>query len=703
MNLANLLAIRTAAPPVSVRKPKAPMLPEPASAPLVPATASLIPARRTVVPAVPARPASPTAMGTAPASFAALPEDARLKARERLAFVVEVRETASRQRLQLPEAARMVALRSADAYPLLSQAGKGKCMALTYNNYRRWSRQVPRAWAPAAEPAILERLADKYTRGARTPAGPPAFWKYLCAVYLNPHRLPATRAYDIAVKRLRLDDPRLMPPTFHQAKYYLDRIDRALVTLGRDGGVAFRNLVADYIERDWSAILPGELAVGDSRTFDSRVRVSDGKGGWIAVRPVVCALLDGASHYFAAWTVSAEAVSSGDIANCLAVWCCRWGRPPKRCYFDNGKDYNAKGFSTPLEVAGRGFSILQSLGVQLTNSIAYNGRAKIVERCFRDMMQGFDKAMPDYLGSTPLQRTMDAAYFDAHPEDLPSLQQFTEAFEKWLEEYHARPSKSVVLAGRSPEEVWEARPDLPPVPEDALREAFRRPLGLRTVGRGPSVFVGGRRYVADALPVQRHVLVKLDPVTDQEVHCYTPDGAFIATATARDAVPVLAESDEARDRLAAEMARQRRQAREARLALADLTGGLHLVSPYELLEAQPGSELRKLGSVGSVKGAEHHYVRHALALPGQEPPCRAAAVAPLLDAKPAKAARGAAEPPVDRELQRLISEARHDFQEEEPAQELPLEPLPQTETDPEPEPAEMNFRAALATQEEDAF
>lgn len=690
MNIQNLLAIRHAAPPAAIPAPRhRPVSPAPRTTPAAfSRTSAQLPARASIC--------SPSAS----AALDALPEEARRKARERLAFVQEVRETSARQRIHLPEAAEMVARRSADTYPILAGAGKGQCSALTYDNYRRWSRSVPRSWLPAAEPAILARLADRYARGSREPAGPTAFWKYLCATYLNPHRLPATRAYDVAVKRLRLDDPCLAPPTFNQAKYYLERIDRALVTLGRDGGVAFRNLVADYIERDWSAILPGDLAVGDSRVFDSRVRVPDGKGGWVAVRPVVCALLDGASHFFAAWTVAAEAISSADIANVLAVWCARWGRPPKRCYFDNGKDYNAVGFSTPLEVAGRQFSVLQSLGVALTNSLAYNGRAKIVERCFRDMMQGFDKMLPDYLGSNPAERTMDAAYFDAHPEDLPSLQQFIEAFQKWLEDYHARPSKSVVLAGRTPAEVWSARPNLPPVPEDALMEAFRRPLGLRTVGRGPSVFVGGRRYVADQLPVRRHVLVKLDPVSEQVVHCYTPDGVFIATAAARQPVPVLAEDEEARDQLAAEMARQRRQAREARIALADLTGGLHLVSPYELLEAKPGSELRRLGAVGSVKGAEHHYVRHALALPGQEPPCRQATVAETPGREPGRNA----EPPVDRELQRLISEARHDFREDMPSQCAVTTPglfeVPEDVPDQEPE-EKVDFRAALATPGED--
>ena len=50
-------------------------------------------------------------------------------------------------------------------------------------------------------------------------------------------------------------------------------------------------------------------------------------------------------------------------------------------YFDNGKDYTAKGFSTPFISSDNSeHSIFKELGVKMVNSLCYNGRAKTIER-----------------------------------------------------------------------------------------------------------------------------------------------------------------------------------------------------------------------------------------------------------------------------------------------------------------------------------
>ena len=632
MDLKQLLALRNQKQ--QQQQPAANDQPDSATAPGTQA-AQLPVLRKANLPAVPRR--------NTPCSvpLASLPAEAAAKAKERLKFVLMVRTFADSQRLGLEDAAGLVRNRYMENFPNLAKGGKHGVCTLTYSSYRNWSPLVPRNYTSKQEPEILQRLADGYARGRREPVGSPDFYKYLCAVWLSSHRLPMTQAYDVAVKRLRRDNTSIVPPTFNQAAYYLRKIDKAIVCIGRDGGTAFKNMFVDYIDRDWSAILPGDMVVGDSRTFDTRCRVWDDQANkWRAVRPTICALLDAASNYFAAWTISTDPIDAGAISNTLAIYCYEYGVPPRYAYFDNGKDYTAQGFSTPLNIAGRDFSIFQELGISMTNSIAYNARAKTIEREFANMMRGFDKSMPDYLGSQPGERTMDAEWYDRHPEDLPSLQQFIEAFTAWLRDFHQRPQKSIILENKCPADVWEARPRYQPLSEDAMAKAFRRPVGLRKVVRGPAVTLAGRRYIGDALKVGESVVVKLDPVSDECIHCYKPDGSFICTATRRDPVPVLADAPEARDALADLLARQRRQMKQALTALNDLTGGLHLLSPYELLNAPKDSGLVRLGTIGSVKGAEHSYTKYALREPEQE------------------------QPPVDADLQQLINEARHDFPEE---------------------------------------
>lgn len=642
MNLQELLMMR---------KQAGSSLPQTA-VPQQPSASRLVPALRTVSMATTSR-NTPCAV-----PIAELPAEAAGKARERLTFVLAVRNASASRGISLENAVEWVRNRYMENYPLLAQGGKHGVSTLTYSSYRNWSPCVPKHYNVRDEAVVLQRLADGYRRGRQEVQGPPAFWKYLCAVWLSSHRLPMSKAYDIAVKRLRKDDPALVPPTINQAKYYLARIDKAIVAIGRDGGTAFKNMFVDYIERDWSAILPGDMVVGDSRTFDTRCKVWDEAAQkWIGVRPTICALMDAASNYFAAWTITPDPVDANSIANTLGLYCNLYGIPPRYAYFDNGKDYTARGFSTPLVIAGEEFSIFRELHIAMTNSIAYNARAKTIEREFANMMRGFDKTMPDYLGSKPGQRTMDAEWYDKHPEDLPSLQQFIQAFSDWLKDFHDTPQKSIILEGRTPAEVWDSRPRYEPWSDEALARAFQRPIGLRRVMRGPGVTLAGRRFIADELHVNDNVIIKMDPVEEDRVHCYTPDGAFICTAYQREKVPALAVADDDRDLLSRLVARQRHQMKKALTMLQDLTGGLHLLSPFEILNASPDSEVVRLGTIGSVKGREHRYTKYALASSEQTP------------LKPQPQPRQPDEEP-DTELQKLINESRHSFAEDQEGQDI---------------------------------
>lgn len=577
-----------------------------------------------------------------------LPAAARGKARERLKFVQLVQETAHVERIPLQRACAIVAHRHADSFPLLQVAGKNGISALHYNNYRNWAPLVAKGGS-AAE--IMRRLADGYRRGIQPSRGDDRFWQYLYASYLNENRLSSTVAYDVAVKRLRADDPEIVPPTMNQARYRLQQLDADIRTLGRCGETALRNKYIDYIVRDWSSIEPGDLVVGDNRMFDTRVKIFDeAKNRWIAVRPTICALIDARSWYMAAWEITPTPVNSWNIINTLAQYVGRYGAPPSRAYFDNGRDFCAQGFSTPLVVdGGYEHSIFGELGMALTNSIAFNARAKTVERVFRDQMQGFDKLFADYLGSNPGQRTMAATYFDQHPEELPTMDQFALAFTRWLETWHDTPKRGHIHKGETPSEIWERRPARRGLDEEQYRMAFAMPLGTRKVGRGPAVSIANVLYYCDALKVDDIVLVKRDHVAPDLIHVYTLDGGFLGFAMPRQAINALAEGAEEQGQLGDLIARQRRQIREIKTAHRALTGGMHVISAMELLEAPPDAKMLRMGSITSVKGSAHNYVRYALQSP----------TAPRLPAGTPPVASPADDSPVDAKLLALIHDARH--------------------------------------------
>ena len=140
--------------------------------------------------------------------------------------------------------------------------------------------------------------------------------------------------------------------------------------------------------------------------------------------------------------------------------------------------------------------------------------------------------------------------------------------------------------------------------------AFLKPEAVRTVGRGPSVKWDNEFYYCDKLTWGTKVLIKSDTLDRGHVMCFTLDGAFIGEARTRAAIHALTGG---KDEIRSMMARQRRQLKEARTCLADLTGGKHLYSPLELLLSDADAVgVKAADQVTSVKGAAHHYEHHQI-------------------------------------------------------------------------------------------
>ncbi len=557
-------------------------------------------------------PAKPVRCVPAPVAVAELPVNARSKAAERLRFVRLVEITKSSRRLSDADACEFVAVNHVLEFPILRSSGHGGASQLTYNNLRNWRPAVRQG---GGDDEILRRLADGYTRGIQKARGDARFWEYFYAFYLNLNRLPISVAYRNAAAKMRAIDPTVRIPTLAQARYRISQLDPAVVILAREGEEACKNRCIDYIKRDWRDIPAGEVVIGDSRTFDTRVRILDPQTGkYRAARPTIAALIDGRSWFMSAYWITTEPVNADTLIRTLALYCLNTGgQPPAVAYFDNGRDYCAQGFSTPLVVDGVEHSIFRELGITLINSIAYNARAKTIERAFRDMMQQFDKMFPDYLGSRPGERTLAADYFDTHPEELPDLELFCRVFADWLDSYHATPKSGEIHRGKSPAEIWNARQPRPAMSAEQLRYAVCKPEGVRTVGRGPAVSLDGKLYYCDRLKVGTRTLVKSDPFDPTRVICCTPDGSLIGEARTREAIRALAlDDEEARAAISELIGRQRRQLREARSTLDRLTGGRSQASPIELFLADPDAPLVPVGSRRSVKGTAHEFTRFTL-------------------------------------------------------------------------------------------
>lgn len=613
-----------------------------------------------------------------------VPAHVREKAIEKQRYLALVK-TLIASGLVAKEACAKVAALHAGEFPILSTGGKNKASQLTYNNYRNWTRATRGIRNPEMQ---LVALADKYTRGDQPPKGDDKFWKALHAAFLNGHGVPVTQAYRAACQVMRQADPNAVVPTLHQARYQLLKVPQDILVLANKGEEAYKNSCCPYIDRDWSEVYPGQCLVGDSRTFDTRVKVWDEENNrTVAVRPTIVGLMDASSWYLAAYWITTEPVNTDTIINALRLYTAVAGnQPPAVCYFDNGADYCAMGFSTDMVIDGKPHSIFRELGIQLVNSIVKNARAKTIERLFRDIMQQFDKTFPDYLGSKPEQRTMDAAWYDAHPEELPTLDQFCQVFSHFLDEFHNTPKKGKIHKGKSPMEIWKARPERPVFSAERLKMAFLRPIGTRMVTRGPAVQVDNRMYFCNELEWNDKVMVKTSSMNPDSVYCFKLDGTYIGEAVQRESVGALALDDEAaRQRISDGMAAGRRQLKNARTALGDLTGGGHLLSILELTapETQRIISATEKAPIRTIKGKQYEFKRNTLpaAFPEAEDP------------RPARRKTSASESAtVDRELLDIVHQARHrveDADEEHAAIKMPvLDDFEQSDTP--------DYRAMLA-------
>ena len=243
-----------------------------------------------------------------PVAVDALPAAVRAKALERLSFVRLVQSTIRERSFTAPDAVQFVAINHAGKFPILRESGKEGKSALIYNNFRNWRNRIRGITDPDT---ALRALCDEYRRGEQLRKGSAKFWEYLFAFYLHRNRLTMRHSYKLACAKMRKIDRTTPVPTYAQVRYQLAKLDPSTVILAREGEDAFKNRCVDFIRRDWSQILPGECLIGDSRIFDTRVKVWDEqKQRWIAVRPNIAGLLDARSWYLPAYWITTEPVNS---------------------------------------------------------------------------------------------------------------------------------------------------------------------------------------------------------------------------------------------------------------------------------------------------------------------------------------------------------------------------------------------------------
>ena len=522
-------------------------------------------------------------------------------ARQKARFVTECWELARSRKIALKDAAHIVAARSED-FSTLQNAGKNGASLLAngraWHNYRSWTRKLGKVEdSKRPDGDNWRALLPRYGKGSAEYVRPGCkkFWDLMIPLYENPNKLALRYAHKLATLAFRefySRQGRPVPegeiPSYGAVRYYYEHhADQKAVLIAREGEEWFRNHIAGYIER--AAPRVDEIWFSDHHIFDAPVRVFDpDKGCWVAVRPWLTAWQDWGSLFFVGYRIRSISPNRDVIERAFRDGIARNNNlPPVHVYIDNGKDYRARGFTRPAlsdRDKERLGTVCEILGCETHFALPYNARAKVVERMFRVVCEQFSKLWPGYRGSKPADRPAGADRYWNHPELLPTLDEFTASFERWLAlVYHSNPSNGKILEGKSPLAARGASSSRlrSPVEPLALYKAFLRELpGERVVDRGGMVRALRRKYRSEALykltPGRDRVRVKVDPDDISVAWIYSVDGREIGPASAKPMLaPVTGEDPKNIEALREEQKRHQQQIKSAKQASAarrNLTG-----------------------------------------------------------------------------------------------------------------------------------
>lgn len=548
---------------------------------------------------------------------AALPDSIRAIRDERWQFCRAVVDLCRASGRSLEECAQIVAARDAANYRHLSPA------KLTYHNVRRWLGRLGTVRTRDGRDYRwdnVQALADRYVRGRQPARINPLAWQVFTAMYLNVRKPTINSAYRQTKALFLREFPEVEFPTLDQLTYQLKRLPQNVIDAGREGIDYVVNHSLYMIIRDWSAVVANQCWFADSRPFDQLIRIPDDKApnGWRAVRPNVMYMMDAASWYCVGFEVSAGGVDNNLIRNAFARACMTHGRPGV-LYIDNGSDYNKLGFTQPVTIGGREYSILQALDVHLTNARPYNGRAKTVERRFQFFSTDFDRRQPSYLGDSPGHRpdTAELYYAGEALMTLPTEYEFVQMLQSEIDKFHATPLGGH-LKGKTPNEAFAAanRMARAPMSAEEMYLALLLPLPTpRKVHRGGCLDINRVRYYAPELAALTgtNVIVKTSYLEPGAVHAYDLDGNYLCPCTAQAMTHPLAnlygDADD-KAQLEQQLVIQGRQQRMLMEQLRNTTGNLAGLAISDLMaltraEIEDGTRLITVGAKAKVKAGTH--------------------------------------------------------------------------------------------------
>lgn len=400
-------------------------------------------------------------------------------------------------------------------------------------------------------------------------------WQAFLYYYLDQAKHPIKACYDYTRQWAEQEHPELLPlPAYTTFYRHLDSdVPAPVATYARDGEKAYKDKYGFYIRREYENMDSNDYWIADNHTFDVQVREA-GKNK--IKRMYLTAFMDARSGIFTGVYIT-DNPSSQATLYALRRGIIKHGIP-KNIYVDNGREF------LTFDVGGLGHRkkksqkeqiepppIFKRLGINMTNAIVRNARAKTIERRFADVKNRLSRLFDTYTGGNVLERPERLKKILKDGNVIDELE-FTHIVEDILnynfnfQEYNG-PVQADKGLPRNEVYVKYLKEKRVAAKEDLWLMMLRSTRAQQVSRRGVHITIAGRRidYCNDELLFdwqKEKVYVRYDPENLAEVRVYDIEDKYITTAQCAD--DTVLEYGSNKDAVASAMREVRRQERIVR-------------------------------------------------------------------------------------------------------------------------------------------
>lgn len=261
-------------------------------------------------------------------------------------------------------------------------------------------------------------------------------WQVFLSFYLDQAKHPMRKCYQYTLMYAQEEKPELVdeiPAYCTFTRHVKQDIADTIKVLGRDGEKAFDDRCAPYIKRTYETMESNDYWIGDNHTID--VIVGDGK---TTFRLYLTGFLDARSGVMTCVYITDTPSSQASIYS-LRRGIKKYGIP-KNVYLDNGREF------LTFDFGGLGHRtkknddrynpppILERLGINMTNALVRNAKAKIIERRFLDFKNSISRLFATYTGGNVVEKP-EILKVELKNGNIPDKQEFIKDIEELIEYY----------------------------------------------------------------------------------------------------------------------------------------------------------------------------------------------------------------------------------------------------------------------------